>query len=281
MSVPIAARRPSPRHRAMRFLNTPKGNLLIIFAILGSLAIAGEDKGRVILLLAGSMGVAAAIDISVAKLDRHRWVFPSGGLLTAVIVVFLISPYESWIVPIAATVLAIASKHLVRTRLANVFNPAALALVVAAVLFHGGEDWWGALAGLGWPGVLVLLITGGYIANRINKLPMVLSFLGAYVTLFTAMSFADPGRVSEIFRAPDVHMALFFTLFMLDDPPTSPVRYGDQVRFGLLVAVSGFVFFEVFGWLYFLPAALLVGNAFEALRKRSVLARRAPAGIAT
>ena len=93
-------------------------------------------------------------------------------------------------------------------------------------------------------------------------------------------------RLTSVARKEFLHilrdpMTLFFTLFMLDDPPTSPVRYGDQVRFGLLVAVSGFVFFEVFGWLYFLPAALLVGNAFEALRKRSVLARRAPAGIAT
>ena len=58
-------------------------------------------------------------------------------------------------------------------------------------------------------------------------------------------------------------------LFRSDDPPTCPVKYKDQVIFALIVAFAAVTFFQYFGWLYFLPAALLVGNAAEGLRKRA------------
>lgn len=253
---------------ARRFFRTPKGLLLVIFAGLAVLALWSEASGEAARTLASATVAAALTDLAVVRLGRQRWVFPSGGILSGLIVGFLLSPQESWIVPIATAVLAITTKHLFRTRLANVFNPAALALVVAAVAFGAGESWWGALPDLGWTGVLVLLAAGWFIADRINKLPLVLVFLGTYFALFSVASvIGDSSQVSEIFRSPDLHMALFFAFFMLDDPPTCPVKYDDQVVFGLMVAVAAFAFFELFGWLYFLPLALLVGNVFEALRR--------------
>ena len=57
-----------------------------------------------------------------------------------------------------------------------------------------------------------------FVTHRVNKLPIVLAFLGAYYLLFTVAAFAgDPRRVAEIFRPPDLHMALFFAFFMLTD----------------------------------------------------------------
>lgn len=258
-----------------RFFRTPKGIVLVLFAAFAAIAFTQVPPSVALQPLLLATLSAAAVDMAVAKLSRDEWIFPSGGILSGMIVGFILSPEEPWIVPIATAVLAITTKHLFRTKLANVFNPAALALVIAAVLFKSGESWWGALPDMGWGGVAIVAAAGYFIADRINKLPLVLVFLGAYFALFTAASFAGTGTpVTEIFRTPDVQMAMFFAFFMLDDPPTCPVKYRDQVIFGLIVAASCFLFFMWFGWLYFLPAALLVGNVYEAGRKTMQMRRR-------
>ncbi len=255
---------------ARRFFVTPKGLLTILLGIVTLLAIPGQGASTVAVPLFTATATAAAVDVLVVRLSRRAWIFPSGAILSGLIIALILGPEEPWIVPVATATLAITSKHLFRTRLANVFNPAALALVIAAVAFGSAESWWGALPDLGWVGVPILVLTGGFIAQRINKLPLVLVFLGTYFTLFSMASFVgDAAQVAEIFRAPDLHMALFFAFFMLDDPPTCPVRYRDQVQFALIVAFAAYVSFMLWGWLHFLPAALLVGNLREARRRRA------------
>mgnify|MGYP001397729413 CR=1 FL=1 len=190
------------------------------------------------------------------------------------------SPATSWFVPTITAALAVASKYLLRTTQGHIFNPAALALVAAYFLFATGQDWWGALPDLPMPFVLVLLATGLFVADRVYKLPMVLIFTGGYSLMFAAYSYAgDPARVAEIFRAPDVNATLFFALFMLTDPPTSPTRYRDQVTFGLIVALVSFAVYTTLGGVYYLLAGLLVGNAWEMWRRmtaRSRVPRRLP-----
>lgn len=251
-----------------KFIRSPKGIVLVLFSAFAAIAFTQVSPSVALQPLLLATATAAIIDVAVAKLGRDEWVFPSGGILSGMIVGFILSPEEPWIVPIATATLAITTKHLFRTRLTNVFNPAALALVIAAVVFKSGESWWGALPDLGWGGVAIVAAAGYFIADRINKVPLVLVFLGTYFCLFTAASFTGSGTpVAEIFRTPDVQMAMFFAFFMLDDPPTCPVKYRDQAIFAVIVAASCFLFFEWFGWLYFLPAALLVGNVYEAGRK--------------
>jgi len=263
-----------------RFLGTPKGILTILLAVLTLLAIPGQGAAHVTFPLVSAMATAAAVDVFVVRMSRNAWIFPSGAILSGLILALILGPEEPWIVPIATATLAITSKHLFRTRLANVFNPAALALVIAAVAFGSAESWWGALPDLGWAGIPVLIVTGGFIANRINKLPLVLVFLGTYFALFSMASFVgDASQVAEIFRAPDLHMVLFFAFFMLDDPPTCPIRHRDQVQFALIVAFMAYAFFMLWGWLYFLPAALLVGNVREAWRRRAPRPQVRPAVV--
>jgi Na+-translocating ferredoxin:NAD+ oxidoreductase RnfD subunit len=147
-----------------------------------------------------------------------------------------------------------------------VFNPAALALVVTFYLFDTGQSWWGALPEI-TPllGLAVLFATGIFIADRVNKIPLVLVFLGAYFLLFTLAAFlGNPGKVAEIFRAPDLHAVLFFAFFILTDPPTSPVKYPDQMVCGAIVAIISFAIFEWLGVAYYLLAGVLVGNIWEA-----------------
>ena len=92
-------------------------------------------------------------------------------------------------------------------------------------LFATGQSWWGALPDLPWPFLAVLLVAGAVVAERVDKLPLVLTFLGTYFGLFTAVALANPSAVVEMFRAPFLQAALFLAFFMLTDPPTAPGRY--------------------------------------------------------
>jgi Na+-translocating ferredoxin:NAD+ oxidoreductase RnfD subunit len=95
-------------------------------------------------------------------------------------------------------------------------------------------------------------------------------FLGSYYFLFTATAFlGEPRQVAEVFRTPDLQAVLFFAFFILTDPPTSPVRYPDQVVCGLIVAAASYAFFELVGGAYYLLAGVLVGNIWEAWRRQS------------
>ena len=69
------------------------------------------------------------------------------------------------------------------------------------------------------------------------------------------------------YRSPDLHAVLYFAFFILTDPPTSPVKYPHQLLYGALVAVCSYAFFEIIGAVYYLLAAVLIGNLYEAGRR--------------
>lgn len=256
----------------IRFFRTPKGLLLIILAILVGLAAPHEGLAVVAPGLGAAVVVSALIDALILRLRGKAWEFPSGAILTAMFVAMVLSAQEPWYVTTVTSVLAVVSKYFFRTRLANVFNPAALAIVATFYVFDTGQSWWGALPefmpDLAPVAVAVLLGTGFFISDRVNKLPMVLAFLGSYYLLFTVMAFvSEPRTVAEIFREPDLHAVLFFAFFILTDPPTSPTKYPHQIICAVIVAVVSFAVFEWIGAAYFLLAGVLVGNIWEAWRR--------------
>ena len=241
---------------------------MILLSVLTALAGVREGFALVAPGLLGAVGVAAAIDAVVIRLRRGAWEFPSGAILTGQLIAMVLSPQEPWYVAAITSAIAIASKYLIRTRTANVFNPAAIAIVATFYLLHAGQSWWGALPELPMAAVIVLLAAGVFMADRVNRMPIALAFLGSYFLLFTISAFAgDPNTAVEIFRQPDLHAALFFAFFILTDPPTSPVKVRDQVVCGIIVAASSVAVFEMLGAAHYLLSGLLVGNIWEAWRR--------------
>jgi Na+-translocating ferredoxin:NAD+ oxidoreductase RnfD subunit len=263
--------------RLVAFLKTPKGLLTLLLILLTALAAPGEG-GRTVLVNMGAAVLAAGlIDLVILRMRNGTWEYPSGAVLTAMIVTMVVRAQEPWQVPVITSVVAVLSKWVLRTRQANVFNPAAFALVLMFHLMPMGQSWWGALPNVS-PWLRLVLVGGGcYIANRVNKLPLVLSFLGAYFCLFTATAFVGDARhVAEIFRSPDLDAVIYFTLIILTDPPTSPAKYEGQWIFGVVTAIVGYAVFMVFGLVYFLLAGVLVANAWEAWRRAHRRARPRP-----
>lgn len=265
------------RRKVRNFFRTPKGLLILI--LLGLLAISAPGQGlRTVAVGLGSASAAACFtDLLILRLWKKVWEFPSGALLTALIIGMVLRAEEPWYVVTLTSVAAIVSKRIFRTRTANVFNPAALAIVASYYVFHTGQSWWGALVDTVPPAKLLLIAGGSYIASRVNKMPLVLAFLGSYFALFTISSFVrDPLSVAEIFRTPDFEAALFFAFIILTDPPTSPPKYRDQIIFAGIVAVVSFALFELLGTVYFLLGGVLAGNIWEAWRRTSQWRKRSP-----
>lgn len=255
---------------AKKFFKTPKGLLTIILVLLVAIAAPHEGIEAVLPGLAGAVVAAGLVDLAILRVRKKAWEFPSGAVLTALIVAMVLRAQEPWYVTTITSIAAVVSKYIFRSRTANVFNPAALAIVASFYVFHASQSWWGALPEVSPIGQAVMVGAGVFMADRVNKMPMVLMFLGTYYVLFTATAFAgDPQPIAEIFRPPDLEAALFFAFVILTDPPTSPTKYRDQMICGAIVAGVSYAVFEWAGVVYFLLAGVLAGNVWEAWRRAS------------
>jgi Na+-translocating ferredoxin:NAD+ oxidoreductase RnfD subunit len=258
----------SPKARRIKnFFKTPKGLLTIILAGFAVMAAPGQGSHAAV-GLASSAIASGLVDAFILRAMKKGWEFPSGAILTAMIVTMVLRAQEPWYVVTTTSVAAILSKYIFRSRSANVFNPAALAIVASFYVFHTGQSWWGALTDIGPIGTILLAAAGIFITDRVNKTPLVLTFLGTYFLLFTVTAFLGDARwVAEIFRTPDFQAVLYFAFIILTDPPTSPAKYPDQIVCGVIVAVVSYAFFEWAGVVYYLLAGVLAGNVWEAWRR--------------
>jgi Na+-translocating ferredoxin:NAD+ oxidoreductase RnfD subunit len=258
----------APLRALRRACRTPKGLMILILLALLALTARRAGIGIVASGLLAAVGSAALLDTALLWLTRGKPTWPSGAILSALFIVLILDPHTPAYVLACTAIVAINFKYLFRARLAHIFNPAAFALVVNYFLFASGQSWWGALPDLPLPFVILLLAAILAIAQRIKKIPMVITFLGSYFVCFTIAAFIlDPASVAEVFRVPDANAALFFAGFMLTDPPTSPVKTREQVLYGGIVALASVAFYLLFGVLWFLPGGLLVGNLWVAIQR--------------
>ena len=114
-----------------QFFQTPKGLLTVVFVFLRGLAVPHEGFKLVAPGLLTAVMVASGLDVLILRRMHGGWEFPSGAVLTGLIVAMILTPHEHWYFAAATSAVAIVSKYIVRTRSANIFNPAALALVAA------------------------------------------------------------------------------------------------------------------------------------------------------
>src|SRR5207237_981465 len=141
-------------------------------------------------------------ELAVHRLYGRKVAWPSSAILSGMIVGFVLGPATPWAITAAVGILATLGKHVFRTERWHIFNPAALALLVSVPLFGTGQSWWGALPDLGWPFVLMLLAVGAFIVDRINKFPLVLSYVGVSFALLAAMAHTDSATAAELLRTP-------------------------------------------------------------------------------
>lgn len=163
---------------------------------------------------------AALVDTVGRRLRTGGWRFPGGSGITALIVAGII-PSTDLVVVAGVAGGAIVLKHLIAPEGRNVFNPAALALVLAATLWGTGLLWWVAST----PFVLVL---GLALVLWLGLEDVAFSFLAVYGILLMLMG---PGLAGLQGRV------LFFAFVMVVEPVTSPNRFRSRLLYGAGIAV--------------------------------------------
>ena len=91
-----------------RFWRTPKGLLFFAFVPLVVAAVWSAGLAAVGPNLISAMLVAALVDLALVRWLRKEWIFPSGALLTGLIVAMVLSPLAS---PLVAAVTAAISPN--------------------------------------------------------------------------------------------------------------------------------------------------------------------------
>ncbi|WP_462410451.1 RnfABCDGE type electron transport complex subunit D [Neobacillus sp. Marseille-QA0830] len=251
-----------------KWIKTPKGYVTIIIAAF--FIIASIGSATLMGIMNGLLAIVAAYaaDYIYCRLNNRKSSKDST-VITGLIISLVLSFTTPWYMVAGTSVMAILSKHLLVYKKKPIFNPAAFGLLLSIFLFHTGQSWWGAFGDLPWWMIGILLIGGYLVTERVNKFPQVFAFLGTFFLLLLLMGALEIGGAADAFRPPFINAALFFSFFMLTDPPTSPAKYQNQVVFGILSAVTGIIVYAIFGGLTYLFIGLMIGNIYSYWKKLS------------
>src|ERR1700693_847763 len=103
--------------RVRKFFKTPKGLLTIILGGFAAMALPGQGVHAAVSLASATI-VAGLVDALILRVRKNAWEFPSGAVLTAMIVAMVLRSQEPWYVTTITSVIAILSKYVVRSRAA-------------------------------------------------------------------------------------------------------------------------------------------------------------------
>lgn len=254
----------------VKWMKTPKGYVTI--SLITYLLIASIGYKTIMGIRNALIAVVSAfiIEFFYVKITNRKS-SKDGAFITGLIISLVLSITTPWLYVVGTAAAAILSKHLLVFKKKPIFNPAALGLLVSVFIFHAGQSWWGAFGDLpSW--LMVVLLIGGYIVtDRVNKFPQVFAFFGTFFVLLFFMGYFQVGDAVDALRPPFINATVFFGFFMLTDPPTSPAKYKNQILFGVISAMSGIVAYGMFGGLIYLFFGLFMGNLYNYWNKRSVL----------
>jgi Na+-translocating ferredoxin:NAD+ oxidoreductase RnfD subunit len=248
-------------------LKKPKSILIAILLIIMGITAFGSGGKEGILNTGVAVLAAVIVDLILAVILKHKIKFPDGAILTGLIIgLVLSSSVPLYQTAITATV-AILSKHFLKIKKKPIFNPAAFGLYFVLLIFSSGQSWWGGFPLLPSWCIILLLISGYLITEKVNKFPQVFAFLGTYFLIYLILAltpYSNTVDALDALRNPYINSVLFLAFFMLTDPPTSPAKYKDQVWFGIIVAVVSIIDYALFQGLAYLLVGLLFGNAWKA-----------------
>jgi len=184
--------------------------------------------------------------------------------ITALILALIISPvtaanHTGVGFLVFASVWAMASKYIFAIGKRHIFNPAAFAVALTALVINQPATWWvgGNLMLLPF-----VLIGGLLVVRKVQRFDLVGSFaIAAFITIIATSPSAD--YATSIIQTV-LHSSFFFLAFvMLTEPLTTPPSRLLRIVYGALV---GFLFAPNIhvGTFYLTPElALIIGNVFS------------------
>jgi len=159
-----------------------------------------------------------------------------------------------------ASVIAIASKFVLRVRGKHVFNPTNFALVAMIVT---AQDVWVSPGqwGSGIVFAFLLASAGGLVVNRAARADVTLAFLACYAGLLVGRSLWLGEPLAIPMHRLENGALVLFSFFMISDPKTTPDSRLGRVLFAALVALGAYTvqfwFFRTNGLLWSLATCSL------------------------
>lgn len=185
--------------------------------------------------------------------------------ITALILALILDPAQSpgdfqflgW-----AAILAMSSKYLLAIRKKHLFNPAAIAVVITALVMGKSASWW-----VGTTDLLPLALFGGWlVARKIRMEDTAIIFCAVVLGGSCVITLVLGSSLLTNFRQMLVGSPLFFfATIMLTEPLTAPPTKNLRRLYAALVGIL-FIPQVHIGPLYSTPElALVVGNIFSYL----------------
>lgn len=208
------------------------------------------------------------------------WLFgvrpqPESAVITGLIIALLFSPPETVLAGVKillVVAIAMASKYVLVWRGKHIFNPAAIAIVIASISGLAYASWWIATPAL----LPITIIVALLILYKTQKLMMAGVFLLAAVAMITLRTIMDGETSLQVLAMTLTSWPLvFFAGIMLSEPLTLPPQRKQQLAVALLVGVLATLPIH-FASITMTPAlALVIGNlvAFYLGTRRGVSMR--------
>ncbi len=270
---------PAGRARVRRFmaryLSPVRCTWLALVALgIGSLwDLGGLGVGSLVVLPV----VAVATDLIWSKVRFERLRFPDAALVTGLLLALLFPPTVSLLAAGACVLAATSFRHALRFRGHPWFNPAALGVVLGALLFGIAPAWW---AGVNPTGEIALVAVGVLLVLRSPsnwRIPTTFFVVYGLVAGLVHFLFGGILSVDLLLLYTFDSVSLFFGFFMVVEPRTAPSDPALQPMFAGTVAVASVLLSLVMPSLG-IVVALLFGNLFAtALRPASPDRSAAPA----
>jgi Na+-translocating ferredoxin:NAD+ oxidoreductase RnfD subunit len=191
-----------------------------------------------------TLGAALAAQGVCSRLAGVRF-DPRSPLISGLSLCLLLRTDLPWLA-VAAAVVTIAGKFVIRVEGKHVFNPTNFGLV--AMMLATDRVWvspgqWGSAAFFGF----LLACLGGLVIHRAARSDVTYAFLAAYcgVLFGRALWLGDPLTIP--LHQLQSGALLIFAFFMISDPKTTPDARAGRVAFAALVAlVAGWIQFRLF-----------------------------------
>lgn len=183
--------------------------------------------------------------------------------ISALILALIITPSQSIQEAIflgLAAVLAMASKYILAINKKHIFNPAAIAVFLTAIVINQPASWW-----VGNSAMLPITLLGGLlILKKIQKTDLVFSFLATSLLVIIAFAVFNGTNLLEILNQTFLYSPfLFFAFVMLTEPQTTPPSKKMQLFYAVLVGLLYSSQLHIRNFYITPEFALIIGNIFS------------------
>jgi Na+-transporting NADH:ubiquinone oxidoreductase subunit NqrB len=183
-----------------------------------------------------TLSTVLAAQYACTRLSNLPAYDPRSALISGLSLCLLLRTNDPWLA-VAAALIAISSKFVIRIRGKHIFNPTNLGLV--AMMLATDRVWvspgqWGSGAFFAF----LMASAGGLVVNRAARSDVTVAFLVSYVALVTGRSIWLGEPMTIPLHRLESGALLLFSFFMISDPKTTPDSRIGRIVFAMLVALG-------------------------------------------